>query len=148
MMIPASAAAMEGVRSVQNNEFPHSFHAQYTRLLLVSSKQGNAPDARSMALKKISKLVHFIVFSASPGACVPAMQVGLTPPAGTAAALAAAQKPYGSTGTGTTADKTLMVLPGAVDVMVLMQVRKASLQRFIIFVCINLARAPLYLKHR
>ena len=59
MQIPASAG-VEGVSVVQNNEFPHAFPAQYARILLVQSAQQNGADARTMALKKLAKLLHFV----------------------------------------------------------------------------------------
>ena len=59
MQIPASAG-VEGVSVVQTNEFPHAFPAQYARILLVQSTQQNGADARTMALKKLAKLLHFV----------------------------------------------------------------------------------------
>ena len=59
MQIPASAG-VEGVSVVQSNEFPHAFPAQYARILLVQSAQQNGADARTMALKKLAKLLHFV----------------------------------------------------------------------------------------
>lgn len=62
MQIPASAG-VEDVKSVQNTEFPHAFPAQYARILLVQSTQNNGADARTMALKKLAKLLHFVTSS-------------------------------------------------------------------------------------
>lgn len=59
MQIPASAG-VEGVGVVQTAEFPHAFPAQYARILLVQSAQQNGADARTMALKKLAKLLHFV----------------------------------------------------------------------------------------
>jgi len=59
MQIPASAG-VEGVSVVQTNEFPHAFPAQYARILLMQSTQQNGADARTMALKKLAKLLHFV----------------------------------------------------------------------------------------
>lgn len=113
MLIPASAG-VEGAQSAQNAEFPHAFHAHYSRLLLVQSAHSNGSDARTMALKKLAKLLHFITSSQS-GELVPAMPLSITPPASTVTALAAAQVPA--------VGDVLMVLPGAVDFMMLMQVK-------------------------
>ena len=72
MQIPASAG-VEDVKSVQNADFPHAFPAQYARILLVQSTQNNGADARTMALKKLAKLLHFVTSSYltdAAGACL------------------------------------------------------------------------------
>ena len=122
MQIPASAG-VEDVKAVQNTEFPHAFPAQYARILLVQSTQNNGADARTMALKKLAKLLHFITSAnlkdeSGNVRLVAAMPLSITPPAMTAAGLAAAQVPV--------LGEVLQVLPGAVDVMQLMQVRPFS----------------------
>lgn len=123
-------AGMEATKPPSGSEFPHSFHAHYSRVLLVQSSGQAADDPRSKAVKKIAKLIHFITLlqyrsdsdsdddssnNNSSSHRLPVLvstvhhQLGLTPPsiASTAFQLASC--------------RATMVLPGCVDMLTFMQ---------------------------
>jgi len=91
--VPATpAGAVDGVKGSQNTQFPRCFPPYLARLLLIQNGLGPPSDARTMALKKCAKLLHFVTSQHPPqGQLVPALlPLGITPPSAAATGLAAA----------------------------------------------------------
>ena len=120
-------AGMEATKPPSGSEFPHSFHAHYSRVLLVQSSGQAADDPRSKAVKKIAKLIHFITLlqyrndsdsdddSSNSSHRQPVLvstvhhQLGLTPPS------------IASTAFQLASSRATLVLPGCVDMLTFMQ---------------------------
>jgi len=105
---------MEASKPPSGSDFPHGFHAHYSRLLLVQSSGQAADDPRSKAVKKIAKLVHFIsvqcdITDDKQPVLVPSVQLGITPPSITSTAFQSASI------------LATQVLPGCVDLLTFLQ---------------------------
>ena len=111
---------MEASKPPSGSDFPHSFHAHYSRVLLVQSSGQAADDPRSKAVKKIAKLIHFIsvqyIYRSDEDfnnnrlpVLVPSVQLGITPPSITLEAFHQASS------------RTTLVLPGCVELLTFLQ---------------------------